>query len=730
MRIGIFMGKVYKETNSRMLTGILEEAFSRGISAYVFTLNDESNNPAIAQGEENLVSIINFELLDGVIFLPYTFSSQSYWDHIEQFLTKNCTKPVVRVGMEFRPFSPIWFSDRADIAEVVRHLIREHGCRELLCLTGPEDQKVSHERVSGFRDALTEAGLPCPEENIIYGDFYIFTAQALAQELAEGKRPMPDAVVCANDMMAISLCDSLRGYGISVPDQVRITGFDGTLEASFHSPGITTYQPSWRQLGRNALCQLYEMMTGKIVVSCRSEQGSLLCRASCGCRSSKLHGTMKEFNYQQMEDQYLDSNLSAQLLSCNSLESFITTMYNFTFVFADPEFCDRESFCLCLCEDWNLSDTEGLPVRRSGYSERMRQMIYNGTYEQYALQDMVPVEVQEFEKFEGPTVTFFTAAHFLDRCFGCFLLTFRNVPCTLNAHYLRFCREVNNGLEFLRVQDTLKSLAYRNYLGTVRDPLTGLYKLSYLTKMWEDFLGEVRLAKEVPFWIALTVGGLGQILDVGGALERDKRVQAFSELLQNVCSHNEKCLRAGESSFLIMGSEPDSSHYHNLLLQNIKERFEQQQGEGLRLLLQASVLRGKELTGLTRDTAPDRARALVEHAHASQPTYSEQLHYADLSELRRMIYQHPEQEWSLSRCASEMSISTSYFHRIYLKAFGVSCAYDIHHSKLEYAKWLLVHTSDTLQEVSRKCGYDYSHFMRTFKKEFGMTPTEYRRGKT
>ena len=68
--------------------------------------------------------------------------------------------------------------------------------------------------------------------------------------------------------------------------------------------------------------------------------------------------------------------------------------------------------------------------------------------------------------------------------------------------------------------------------------------------------------------------------------------------------------------------------------------------------------------------------------------------------------------------------------RIYQKAFGVSCASDIHRSKLEHAKFLLLHTSDTLQEIAGKCGYDYSHFMRTFKKEFGMTPTEYRRGKT
>ncbi|MBR1458097.1 MAG: helix-turn-helix transcriptional regulator, partial [Oscillospiraceae bacterium] len=124
------------------------------------------------------------------------------------------------------------------------------------------------------------------------------------------------------------------------------------------------------------------------------------------------------------------------------------------------------------------------------------------------------------------------------------------------------------------------------------------------------------------------------------------------------------------------------------------------------------------------------AMSLLSKAKAVQPSYSEQLHYADLAELRRNIYKHPERDWSLAMCSEQLNISSSYFHRIYQKAFGVSCASDIHRSKLEHAKWLLLHTSDTLQEVARKCGYDYSHFMRTFKKEFGLTPTEYRRGKS
>jgi AraC-like DNA-binding protein len=165
-------------------------------------------------------------------------------------------------------------------------------------------------------------------------------------------------------------------------------------------------------------------------------------------------------------------------------------------------------------------------------------------------------------------------------------------------------------------------------------------------------------------------------------------------------------------------------------VQDIREQFEQyQKMHSQNHLPLQYALQTETKMPFTAEEALRSAVALLSKAKSSLPTYSEQLHYEDLSELRRSIYKYPERNWTIATCSEQLNISSSYFHRIYQKAFGVSCASDIHRSKLEHAKWLLLHTSDTLQEIARKCGYDYSHFMRTFKKEFGVTPTEYRRGK-
>ena len=300
-RIGIIMGKCYQDVNRLQLSGILDEAFSHHVSAYVFTLTDEIPEERTTTGEENLFNIINFSLLDGMIFLPYTFASNEYWNFIERFLQENCPIPIVRLGMESKPFTSIWFHDRAEMAEVTRHFIQVHGCRKLLCLTGGKGSLVALERLAGFQDALKDAGMPFHENDAVYGDFWIYSAKELAKEIADGSREKPDGIVCANDAMAIALYDALTEYGISVPDEIRVTGYDGLTESKQHIPPITTFYPSWRQLGRTAFSLLRELITGESLVPHIQEHGVLCCRESCGCHHQLVFNGFRKFTLRKLE---------------------------------------------------------------------------------------------------------------------------------------------------------------------------------------------------------------------------------------------------------------------------------------------------------------------------------------------------------------------------------------------------------------------------------------------
>ncbi|MDE5563943.1 MAG: diguanylate cyclase, partial [Oscillospiraceae bacterium] len=354
-----------------------------------------------------------------------------------------------------------------------------------------------------------------------------------------------------------------------------------------------------------------------------------------------------DYNYQKMEDRYLDTDLSAQLLSCDSLNTLVKTMYSHQFVYLEPEYCERKIFCLCLCEDWNRSRNNGDPRRTWGYPDEMLQMDFNGKHVVFPRSDMLPPGLQQYR---SPSVTLFTAIHFQDRCFGYTTLLLDGIADGYNAHYLRFCREVTNALEFVRVQNELRSLAYHNLLTQVRDTMTGLYNLRSLPHIWDDYL---RTAHEQRFWIGLSIGGLYRLTETRGSLQKDKLLVTFAEQLQNACSQGEKCLRAGESDFLILGSEPSTSHYHNLLIQNIREKFEQYMNSiGMPILpLQYAVELGDALP-TEAVGAEQAALALLQNVKSVHPSYSEQLHYAKLAELRRNIYKYPEKNWSLAGCSA------------------------------------------------------------------------------
>ena len=102
--------------------------------------------------------------------------------------------------------------------------------------------------------------------------------------------------------------------------------------------------------------------------------------------------------------------------------------------------------------------------------------------------------------------------------------------------------------------------------------------------------------------------------------------------------------------------------------------------------------------------------------------------YADLRKVREAIYEDPTADWSVEETCEDLQISRTYFHRIYLEAFGVSFKQDIIESRLIHASEMLKNTDLSVTAISETCGYDNeSYFMRQFKQHKGCTPTEYRR---
>ncbi len=730
-RIGIIMNRVYREMNQQLIKGILDQSYSLGYSAAVFSTEEEYQTEMSTFGENSIFSLINFDLFDGFIFVPFTFIQTQTVKYITNLLSDKFKKPVVCIGKDFDGFECIWQDDRKEMFNVVEHMLKEHNCKKIICMTGPESAPVSIEREYGYRDAMEYYGLEIDDNDIVYGDFWKNSAVVLAEELVSGKRMMADAVVCANDCMAIALCDALAAHNIKVPDDIKITGYDGSSEAQFHTPGICTYKPSYHMLGIKAMSYLYRSINnGSDCIECSGKGEDLLTNVSCGCSVRFPEVRFLVENNQLIEQRFLDNNMSNILLNTNNLNEFAEKASNWFFLCLNEEYYESENFDVCLCSDWDIVDSDGLAKeeQNKGFSEEVFSLFGEDCFEMFPLKQMFPTKHLKSDK---PSVSFFAPIHYEAHCFGYAILTLYEIADSFKMSYPRFCKDLGNSLECLRIRNRLKSMTYRAFLSETRDALTGAYRSVTLPQFWNEITEKVKLYDETFNICLCSISGLQQINEEYGQVDGDQIIMQIASIIMGCCAHGELCIRSAGNEFMLIGSTnkpiPKEESLENNILSKI-ERYNQTSGKPYRVQVYTVSHSVSAQMLPEREVLYKKLKELLKRKKNNGHLRTEQVYYADFTHLRRDIYSRPEEEWSVNSCCEKLCMSMSHFQRLYKSIFNTSCVRDIQNSKLRYAKNLLLHTGETLQNIADQCGYDYSHFMRLFKREVGMTPTEYRNG--
>lgn len=123
---------------------------------------------------------------------------------------------------------------------VIRHVVREHEAKDTFFLAGIQDEVNSRLRLRCWQEVMAEEGLPCGDDRIAYGNYLESEASLTTEKMITERSEMPRAVFCANDGMAAAVCDTLKKNGIRVPEDVIVTGFDGTATAYLSRPRLTT----------------------------------------------------------------------------------------------------------------------------------------------------------------------------------------------------------------------------------------------------------------------------------------------------------------------------------------------------------------------------------------------------------------------------------------------------------------------------------------------------------
>ncbi|QOC90149.1 LacI family DNA-binding transcriptional regulator [Micromonospora craniellae] len=148
----------------------------------------------------------------------------------------------------------------AGVTRAVRHLI-DGGRRRIATIAGPQDMVAGIERLTGYRETVTAAGLP---EMVAVGDFTRESGAAAMRELL-ADHPDLDAVFAASDLMAHAAMRTLREAGRRVPDDVAVIGFDDIETAAYTDPPLTTVRQPIVELGRQGTRLLLRLAAGEDV---------------------------------------------------------------------------------------------------------------------------------------------------------------------------------------------------------------------------------------------------------------------------------------------------------------------------------------------------------------------------------------------------------------------------------------------------------------------------------
>lgn len=177
------------------------------------------------------------------------------------------------------PGEVITTGSRENARLLTAHLL-DHGRKRLVFAGSPELAADADARWRGFGDALRERGLPVPAPTS--SGFAASGGAQLGRRIASGRTDC-DAVVCVNDEVALGLCLALRHQGLTVPDQVAVTGWDDAPATRYTTPGITTVRQPVRQLGRAAAVRLLARVDGRRADAPLALPTRIVFRGSCGC---------------------------------------------------------------------------------------------------------------------------------------------------------------------------------------------------------------------------------------------------------------------------------------------------------------------------------------------------------------------------------------------------------------------------------------------------------------
>lgn len=560
--------RIYDLQVHGFIAALNEQLQKQGVSLWIYALNedlywDEDRYPA----EASVFDYISYEYADVVIIMDEKIKSHSIAEGIIAS-AKAHDKPVVILDGKYEGCSSVRFDFASGFETAVRHVIEDHGAKHPAFMAGFKGNPFSEERLSIFRKVIEENGIPFNDSMVSYGEFWAIPARRAMQTIIDSG-DLPDAVICANDIMAINVCDVLKEAGIKVPDEVIVTGFDGYDEVFVSVPGVTTVD-----------CELTELaeMTSEATVKCINGGycedfyviPKLIRNESCGCPRCVIsrNSTVSRLNnrfYRYQDDVRLLHECVSKMITAKSLEEAVSYLkVEHTAQHTERMCCIVRAGCFSSDKNFFLEESKD-----EGFCLVYDPEFHSKGDDPFDRRDIIPGLIK---RMAGGFPLIFQALDYMNKPMGYVSYFFSTYEITEYARTANLTEMVNLGLGgYINMQ-------YQQYLVSrvaeiyKKDALTGLYNRLAFREAFDEMKGREEM-QGVPLLVVMSdLDRLKWINDTLGHKAGDQAIAAVAHALREACPKDALCVRyGGDEMVAFMPGGGDAERIREQIEESLKK---------------------------------------------------------------------------------------------------------------------------------------------------------------
>ncbi|NLG03000.1 MAG: LacI family transcriptional regulator, partial [Clostridia bacterium] len=492
--IAVVTAGIYVNHARRMLCGIQKCMDDYDANTFIFTCSRRYDNAYQHDiGEYNIYSLPKFDEFDGVVLLNSTIGSEKMLKEVADKI-KTSKIPAIGIERDDDNMLNVCIDNKIAMRKIVDHLIEVHGFTRINYISGPLSNPEAIQRYEAYKEALSEHQIPFEQERVYEeGTFLKESAIPAIQQFLSSKLEFPQAIVSANDVMALGALEFLEDHGYRVPQDVAITGFDDDYDAKYHVPSLTTVARRQEEVGYTAIKLLLDdSAQSKHVGNRISVKTQTKLRESCGCEThSKIDNSefrKMHFDEKSDNDKYLEltRSMSVDLTSVETFKQLKTCLKKYlpqidceeAYFFLSDDFSDTEDK-LDLYKEY-IDDTRYL---KEGYGDKTTLLL---GFEQGQFLEDIKMDFSGFlkrvkESKKKKIVYTISPLHFRDRTYG--YCIFGNSTFSLkNKIFYTLLMEIGNTVETIRKQMMMRAMIKRLDSIWSYDPLTHIYNRSGFAK--------------------------------------------------------------------------------------------------------------------------------------------------------------------------------------------------------------------------------------------------------